>query len=296
MKKYIFRILHILKLKLKYFLYKDELDKYVITYSMGRVGSKSIKDTLQNYGIRNVYQIHYIEKKDNERNLEFENNLFYNHCYNWTEEMGVKEQVHPLWDRSAECYDLIKSYKEVHIITGVRDPISQAISRFFFNFCKVDLQKYMDYHNCDISNMKDLKSLFLREYDISVPLTWFKEQFFVVTGVNVYDYNFPKEKGVLQIKKDNLKILILKLEAENSVKETAIRSFLDLRNFTLCRKNTIKGRVGSDIDKLYKKFKEEVELPEEYINYALQSKYTKQFYTEDEINDLYQKYSSKILR
>jgi len=107
--------------------------------------------------------------------------------------------------------------------------------------------------------------------------------------MDVYKYEFPKKKGYQTIKEGQYKLLILKLEIPDERMEKAIIDFLNLDDgFKLQKSNVGKKKEYAE---LYQKFKENVELPQSYIDKMLNSKYTKHFYTEEEIEEARERWS-----
>lgn len=130
--------------------------------------------------------------------------------------------------------------------------------------------------------------IFINFYPHSIPLDWFNIRYSPFLGIDVYEYPFPKEQGYLIINKDNLDLLILKLETSDSVKEKAIANFLGLEEFKL-----VKTNVGEDKNyrDMYIEFKQNIKLPLSYAEDMCSSKYFNHFYTEEEIKKVYSRWT-----
>jgi hypothetical protein len=96
----------------------------------------------------------------------------------------------------------------------------------------------------------------------------------------VYDYPFPQETGFMVLKKNNLELLILKIELPDPQLEKAIARFLEADRFKLKRNNIGANKTYADD---YNQVKRNIFLPDAYINRMLESKYTRHFYSEKEI-------------
>ena len=106
--------------------------------------------------------------------------------------------------------------------------------------------------------------------------------------MDVYDFQFPKEKGHMVIQKNNFELLVLKLEIPDMEKQDVISEFINLPEFQLIRAN-----VGEDKDysETYKDFKDKIQMPHSYLERMLNSKYSRHFYTDSEIDAIWSKWS-----
>lgn len=148
--------------------------------------------------------------------------------------LGIEQQVR----KGKFLYNKIIAPKEqVKIISLTREPIGRNVAAFFHNFERETGKKY------EQSNFtpQELRDIFINFFPHSIPLDWFDNHFKPFLGIDVYEYPFPKEQGYLRINKDNVDLLILKLETSDSVKEKVITEFLGLKEFKLVRTN-----VGED--------------------------------------------------
>lgn len=268
----------------------------IYVYTMGRVGTRSYGDSIkENYPVKPV-KIHYMGGCDN--NLEFRNELFWNHTYNWPEETGVKRKL---------TKEQIIAYGSRHksklnsgggiIITGVRDPVEQGFSRFFFNFNKVrNVEKLLHYYGLSKyeSSYEDWENAYLKYYNHEVPLHWFDEEFYPATGIDVYTYPFNKEKGYQIIEASNLKVLIIKLETTDEIKREALSTLLGIEDVVLRKFNTSGKRGDQQLNRIYRNMKKEYSFQTDHVESLLDSKYCKHFYTLNEIEGFKQKWLKKV--
>ncbi len=94
------------------------------------------------------------------------------------------------------------------------------------------------------------------------------------------------------IKGDDVNLLILRLESLDDVVGTAIQAFLGLENFKLTRANQASEKEYQDI---YMAFKQELVLPDSYIDEMYTSKFAQHFYTPDEIATFRQRCTSFLI-
>ena len=93
-------------------------------------------------------------------------------------------------------------------------------------------------------------------------MQWFDLEFKKATGINVYNYLFPKHKGYMTIEENNIELLIMKLEIPDALKERVIADFMHLDKFRLIRQNLGKDKMYS---KTYQQFKKTIRLPSAYV-------------------------------
>lgn len=241
---------------------KRKMETPIIVYQMGKVGSRSVKDSLRAYELDRVFHVHRM----NPINIERVRQEYLAHGETPPDE-SVGERLYS---------DVVKLDREAKFITLVREPISRNMSAFFENFKRFTGVKY---ENSDFT-VEELITYFIEGYRHSVPLTWFDVEMKPTLDINVYAYPFPTDEGYTVIKDGSFEILILKLEINDETKEAAIAEFLDMPDFQLSRSN-----VGQDKDyaRTYQHFLRTIKLPRAYVDLMCDSQYTKHFYSAAEI-------------
>jgi hypothetical protein len=258
-------------IKLRFRLYATNQTPIII-YQMGKVGSSSVMKSLKKKAILPLFHVHFLLKNADNRS-------FYNP--NVYEILSVKLEREMLLRQGKFLYNkIIAPKKQVKIISLTREPIGRNIAAYFQNFERETGKKY------ELSNFtpQELIDIFINYYPHSIPLDWFDNYFKPFLGVDVYEYPFPKEQGYLRINKDNVDLLILKLETSDGVKEKAIADFLGLKEFKIVRTNVGENKNYRDI---YKEFKYNLKLPLSYVEKMCSSKYFNHFYKEEEIRKVY---------
>lgn len=243
--------------KIKYNIFKGEI-KFpdveqdslsplpILVYQMGKVASKTIYESIKQVPGLDVFHVHRI---------------------------GL--DVHPnLYNRVAV------SREPATIITLVREPIGRSISAFFQH-----IGSYAKGINVEISDVDILKQSYLNmdEREFLTSVNWFDDEFLNVLRVDVFKYDFGKDAGYAQIRTDRYNILILRSDLEDSFKAKYVGEFLDVEGFDLVQSNiTSKMKKGVT----YKRFLDNVSLPTAFVDKMLKSKYTKHFFSDDEIAQL----------
>ena len=229
----------------------------VLIYQMGKVGSSSLYFSLRNYCPVVI------------------------HCHRW-------EEDYPDW-RVRQLYKMIcleKKQVPLKIISLTREPISRNISGFFQTFEHRTGVPYAQ-HNFAF---EEIIEIFLSRYDHDKCFSWFNEKILNVFGINVYGTPFP-ESGIATYKKGKIELLVMRSEISDEQKIKTVEKFLGITNFQLKNKN-----IGAkkEYAETYKLFKEQVQLPLDYINKMCDSQYFNHFYSQEEVESVRKKWLDRI--
>jgi hypothetical protein len=172
--------------------------------------------------------------------------------------------------------DVIKPRKTpTKIISLVREPISRNISAFFEN-----LQSFEHASNAVVDSIDVLIQDFLGRYNHRVPLTWFDDEIRATTGINVYDYGFPHDRGFMILEVAPFSLLVMRHDLNDRRKEEILAEFLELDSFSLQRFNEADDK---EYAVAYRDFVKSIKVPAEYADRMLNSTYARHFYNEDEL-------------
>lgn len=234
----------------------------VIVYQMGKVGSSSIKYSLQKAGISPLFHVHRM----NPENIQD------------VREEYLQRNQKPQDDSLGLCLCREIGLRKIKakVISSFREPIGRNISAFFQNLKIISHKPNIK----DNANVQELILEFLSKYPHHVPLHWFDIELGKILDINVYAYPFPKDRGYLIIQKNNIDLLLLKLEVPDAIKELAISEFLQIDDFHLLKKNIGEEKEYSSV---YQNFKRSIKLPSDYVDLMMNSKFTRHFYTDSEI-------------
>lgn len=224
----------------------------VLVYQMGKVGSQSVYYSLRETGYFPILHFHYVS-------LLKEYNRYEHHYVQY----------------------LLKRNQPVKIISLVRDPVARNLSAFAHDF-KGYFGGRMQDHSLD-----KLESLFWQYDRHSLGVNWFDEEFLETIGVDVYQYNFAKERGYQQIREGTLEILILQVEVPDQIKRGVISKFCNVPGFELRRYNLASAR---DYKGNYDAFVDRITLPEEYLDQLYNSRFTHHFYSQRKIDTFKRKW------
>lgn len=239
----------------------------VLVYQMMKVGSSTITSALRAFGGLSVFQVHLMNADNINR---------------WRAAMRrfPLARFQTGIDTGTLLYKgLIESGLELKIIALVRDPIARNCS-FYFHNLDILLQTEDAHDNVEMSR---LLGEFQNKFDHRGCLNWFDREFKAVLGVDVYEHDFPHDAGHTRISTERYDILVMRTDLDDASKKKRIEEFLGIDGLSLVPKNVASRKPYAAT---YRKFLDALELPESYVNEMLDSKYTRHFFSPDEIASL----------
>ncbi len=262
----------------------DPSHQTVVIYQMGKVGSSTVKHSLQKLKLpMNVYHVHALTQER----------------IDWLEEKfihasKVKEKpvIHDHVIESIFLRELIDQNKHLNwkIITLIRDPIARNISTFFQSL-DIFFPKWEKEHKNNLEDYVDeMIELFLQEANHKLALSWFDAYLKPVFDIDVYAEQFPTVHGYKTYSRKNVELLLIRLEDINQCAEDAIGKFLNVDGFRLKKANISSEKNYS---KAYSMFKDYIKLPYSYVDETYSSKFVQHFYTESEIEQFKNKWLKK---
>jgi len=144
-----------------------------------------------------------------------------------------------LWFFLGYFYDLlrrlvIRRRREVKIISVIRNPIERNVSMFFQDFP----YWYIDYRkrNRSVSRFSDasvVKDMYETVFPHSYVDEWFDKEIKRLSGIDVYEHPFDREKGFQEYRNGKYSLLLLemtKIEDNWPVIESFVGEKLELEN------------------------------------------------------------------
>jgi len=241
---------------------------------MGKVGSSTIYYTLKENGIPATH-VHVLLPS----NLD------------WVRKDCAAKGVPAPDDRfrRAVADQIQKRRKKVRIITLVRDPVSQNFSSFFQNFERESGKKVRKGEQTNF-NVDEIVEQYRRDYPKATAIGFFDNELGASTGIDVYRSPFPHKNGYQIIEEGPISLLILRVDAPDSDKVRAINEFLGTQIQELKQKNISSEKAYSD---LYAQFKKKLKLPRTILSELLDSKYCGHFFTDEEREDLLERWAEE---
>lgn len=250
--------------KFKKWFLNDEIN---LVYTMGKVGSSTVVNSMRNIDI-SVIQAHYLTFNRRGSYFVLPERGFLGSIRDFYKTLTVKLK-NKIWLKATKN-------KKIRVITLVREPVARNISAFFE-------QKH--YITDKELNVKELTELFWKYANHQAPLIWFDKEIKNLFGIDVYNYKLTDEKFI-KIEDRNIELLVLRLEDLNESRKI-ISDFLGRKDFEIVRANISERKEYAD---KYTKFKNEIEIPNDYLNKMYNTKYMRHFYTKEEINKFREKY------
>ncbi len=259
-----------------------EAEKRVLVYQMGKVGSKSVLQSLQdmNLGLA-IYHLHFLNDLDAIEE-QYRNS--------W---LNSKVQMEHLayCRRIREGIDNTQGSVHWYVVTLLRDPIARALSAFFYNLKHGDegLPR-QDASEQRQDWLEKLKLRFIDTIDVNDAPAWFDQQLKPVFGVDVLEQPFPVEAGYQIYRGERADILLLKLEHLNRCAPEAFNRFMGLKNFRL---SSVNRAETSDYSDLYREFKGGLTLPAKLVRQVYSSPLVRRVYSRAEIEGFRRRWMSR---
>jgi glycosyltransferase involved in cell wall biosynthesis len=256
----------------------------IIVYQMGKVGSKTIEQSLLHF-----YQTSGIEVE-----------IYHAHFLNYLDEMEknaveAHQSSHAI-KKIREAQDIRRKMEENprcqwNLVSLVRDPVARNIAGFFQN---LSVNQFIPdwktrYRNGTLQ-MEELQDAFLKLGDeyIQHPANWFDTQLKPIFNIDVFESPFPHENGYkIYSPSQNARLLVIRMEDINRCASQALDEFLGLKNFTILNSNL---SAEKDYTAIYEAFKS-LPLPMDYVDKVYSTKYARHFYSKEEITGFKQRWT-----
>ena len=188
--------------------------------------------------------------------------------------------------------DVLIVSKNNIIITGIRDPIARNLSYFFqtykddfYNGFKIKENNYEGEY-CYVDNMptdvRDIIDVYFNKTNQYSYNSWLKE-FIEITNIKSFD----KEKGLQIYNLKNNNTLILYTLEKLNYNEKEILNYLDIDSVVF-------GNINKN--KTYQKVRSKIKYNVAHLNKLLFTKEMKFFYTDKDLEKLFNKYNSRKIK
>jgi len=255
----------------------------VLIYQMGKVGSSTVYKSLKKSRLSNpVFHVHYLTNSGIKMAETFHKS---NSAVPIIPHIRLSKILLNKLDKSPDI--------NMKIITLIRDPIAFEVSNFFQNVKWLKPDLIDDNGQID----KDQASHFLenkiKQYNTKTGYvdTWFDNEIKVVCDIDVFDHSFDNNKGVCIIRKENVDLLIFRLEDLNRNFKIAITEFLSPKQPI----EMIKANVGKNkkYSSDYQYIKDNIKIPESVCRKIYSSRFFMHFYTDTMREDFIKKWAWK---
>jgi hypothetical protein len=246
---------------------------------MGKVGSSSIHDSLKRLKLdRPIFHVHHFHPNS----IQIRETLL-------REVFGSHESVNRFGIYEANFvmkHVLQRPYKKLKIISLVRDPVARNLSSFFENH-DIFIPNCIQLYRAGRIGVPEITRQYLEKFhEHTYPLSWFDDEMKRVFGIDVYSDEdlYSRDERVFVYRRDELELLVLRTEDIDNVAQQALQEFLELENLELRNANVA---ADKEYSRVYRDFRDQVKLPEEYLTRMYDSKYAKHFYSPQEIQRFY---------
>lgn len=170
--------------------------------------------------------------------------------------------------------------KKWNVVNLVRDPVAIKVSALF-QLLDQHIPDWEKRLNTNELSLAELEKLFFskQEFGFQGLDRWYDNQVKALWGIDIFASPFPWDRGYQIFKKENINLIIIRLEDLNRVAEQAFDEFLGLKNFKVVNANIGEEKPYAE---LYNEFKKHP-LPVDYIDRGYGSRFANHFYTRDEI-------------
>lgn len=241
----------------------------VLIYTMGKVGSSSIAESLD--------MGHQLHTLDSEPPAKYFSSRF----TPYIRRQAIETQRWRMLNKKihSRLRENINHNKEIKIISLSRDPIERNVSAYFQNLDTTQLDSH-----------RYLSEEFMAYATHFVPLYWFDLEIKKYLNVDIFEFEFDSSAGYSIVQKDNISILLMQFEKLPTL-SNYIAKFLGLDEFNLISDKK-QGNVSSAkwYYPGYLKLKNELSFPKEFIDYMYTSKYVKHFYNCNQIESMVKKW------
>jgi hypothetical protein len=286
------------------FFHGRELDNFVLVYTMGKVGSTAIAQSLNAVGIfaRHLQWVTPETQAFFDRMESIVTGSELEVIFNLQSRLNARRAYQAL--RNREYASLIK------VITVIRAPIEQILSHYFHGIAIIERVFKERGQTLDAASLRDdiLQSIefYLTRSDWKIAeltngisaenyeriwfcwlvhnyVHWFDDEFRPFFPADILGGNLLRGHQVV----DNA--LILRLEDFATAAEPIIAAYVQRPQFKLLREN-----VGADKDygKLYREVADTTRLPKEFVNHLCDCKYVRHFYGDEERRLMRQKWTN----
>ena len=268
----------------------DENHQPIIVFIVGKVGSKTVIESL--YNAENipycVYHVHSLAPQVTEE---------------------IKEQSKSIYDSTNSIVSfniklseyITKNYNNYRwkVITMIRDPFAISLSMFF----ELIDTGTVEYYYPELFRNGNMDATFQQFSEIFHTACfkhimyvekWLNTELKSFFGIDVFEYPFDHEKGFSIISKGNVDLLTIRTENLNKCFKNAIKDFIGIDNITMINENVGEHKHYSN---LYKFIKDKFVLKEAYANDIYNSntmsKVVNHFYSDNEVKNFISKWTEK---
>ena len=262
----------------------------LLVHTMGKVGSTSVVASLMALGHEksmSMYQPHFLSREW----LSYANRMEAGGSKGWAKLALLNRKGFPKEQGLLREIERRRSERlRVRVITLVRDPVAINISGLFHNHEWWSEEFGLPVTEPAADYLQKLTGWFLDHYPHEVPAQWFDKEFEPLYGLDVFNTPFDMDQGYAIYRNDFADVLLLKLESLDRSVAGAFREFLGIDDFRLVTTNTAENKEYAHV---YRSFRMQLALPDDYLDQVYDSRMARHFYTPEEIAVFRRKWAGK---
>ena len=251
---------------------KTDPSRFILVFTMGKVGSKTIMHTLGQHKVC-LHDVHRLAR-DSEGVIK-----------GYPSESEVTENNHRHSYEVARILEATFGKVKWRVITSFRDPVALIISSFFHHLKytgELTVEAIADHLRKEIVEYDALKDFYS---------CWFKDHLKPSFKIDIFEQKFDKDKGYSIYSSQNADILLFKLEKFNECFQQAFFDFIELEVHNIACSNIGEQKEYKEI---YKKVLNIISFPEDAVEKIYKETNARHFYTEQEINHFKMKWCGKV--
>lgn len=201
------------------------------------------------------------------------------------------EDYRNIWEKRIQ-----ESRRGLKVIVAVREPLSRDYSAFWQAFTEgmerstlmpILQGDFQQMYNSFIELILSGSAYTKEKLGVSMPymwndeFNWFDEQIKKYLNIDVFQHPFDREKGYTIIKKENIDLLLFKIEKMESILDV-ISSFVGVARLPVVNANVAEQKWYG---LAYSQFRKEIKLSEEYIRHYYQGNVKMDYFYTDEEKD-----------
>jgi len=235
--------------------------KLLLIYQMPKAGSQTIEATLDDCSLpHRIFRFHYLCSPLDEP---------------WaSEQLPFMTKM----SRLLRTRKLLRAWgfkiPKIEVITGMREPIGGMLSSIFEN------HSYF-FSKREPVNLAECRDLLLKPRAMSLAQKWFDRELKPFTGIDIFEEPFIRDKGYAIYENRFSRLLLYRYEALEKLSAM-------LKEFLGCEVQAVVNRnIGSSkaYSQAYRKAKEQVRLPVDFVAKQYNSRMMQHFYSEKERQD-----------
>jgi hypothetical protein len=248
---------------------------------MGKVGSTTVFESLKVAQLPfPTYQIHFLARES----IAEVADLYLSRGHSIPGHLRISKALRRKLDRKVDI--------TWRVITLVRDPIARASSDIFQNVVEFhpDLLDEHGVIQADRAIIR-LEEIFLGfDESTNYVCTWFDKELKRTFNVDVFDYPFDTDAGYAIIKRNNIHVLIIRLENLDQVLSGALEHFMGVQHSPIIARANVRAQT-SHAD-MYTKVRNKIVLPRSACVRVYSSRFARHFYSQAELDSFISKWSS----